>query len=136
MQEVIFRDLEKMEYEAAWNYQEALLQENVRIKSERRRLAESLQPVAEDQQIASLVTSSVFPTAATAGEPDTTNHLPFVEHPPVYTLGKSSIRTSMAATTSSTSSSKARGTSSSATNGGQREKAWLPGHRPISVMGW
>jgi lipoyl(octanoyl) transferase len=89
MQDVIFRDLEKMEYEAAWNYQEALLQENVRIKSERRRLAESLQPVAEDQQIASLVTSSVFPTAATAGEPDTTNHLLFVEHPPVYTLGKS-----------------------------------------------
>ena len=67
MQEVIFRDLEKMDYAQAWDYQEALLQENVRIKAELRQLAES--------------------RALT--EPSTHHYLLFVEHPPVYTLGKS-----------------------------------------------
>jgi lipoyl(octanoyl) transferase len=62
MQEVIFKDLGNMEYEQTWDYQETLLQENVQIKSEARRLAES---------------------------PATHHHLLFVEHPPVYTLGKS-----------------------------------------------
>jgi lipoyl(octanoyl) transferase len=63
MQDVVFRDLGKMGYQEAWDYQEALLQDNVRIKAEARRLSESLE--------------------------DTTNYLLFVEHPPVYTLGKS-----------------------------------------------
>jgi lipoyl(octanoyl) transferase len=62
MQEVIFSNLGKMDYEQAWDYQESLLQDNVRIKTEARRLAES---------------------------PDTRHYLLFVEHPPVYTLGKS-----------------------------------------------
>ena len=56
MQEVVFKDLGRMEYQAAWDYQEGLLQKNLRIK-------------------------------AAAGE--TTHYLLFVEHPPVYTLGKS-----------------------------------------------
>jgi lipoyl(octanoyl) transferase len=56
MQKVLFRDLGRMEYRQAWDYQEELLRENVRIKTD--------------------------------GE-DTKNHLLFVEHPPVYTLGKS-----------------------------------------------
>ena len=60
---VFFRDLGMMDYAEAWDLQEALLQENVQIKSR-------------------------------AGEPgsekfSTTNYLLFVEHPPVYTLGKS-----------------------------------------------
>ena len=46
-----------MAYQQAWDYQEGLLQANVRIKTE--------------------------------GGPSTTHHLLFVEHPPVYTLGKS-----------------------------------------------
>lgn len=62
MQEVVFKDLGKMDYAQAWDYQERLLQENVRIKTEARRLEES---------------------------PDTRHYLLFVEHPPVYTLGKS-----------------------------------------------
>ncbi|HEX4374781.1 MAG TPA: lipoyl(octanoyl) transferase LipB [Puia sp.] len=61
-QKVIFSDLGKMEYATAWNYQEKLLNENVRIKSEVR-----------NQQ----------------SEEKTMNHILFVEHPPVYTLGKS-----------------------------------------------
>ena len=54
MQKVIFRDLGRMEYQAAWDYQ---VQENVRIKA--------------------------------MAPQNTTHHLLFVEHPPVYTLGKS-----------------------------------------------
>ncbi|HEV3410965.1 MAG TPA: lipoyl(octanoyl) transferase LipB [Puia sp.] len=62
MERVVFKDLGRMEYEAAWGYQEALLQENLRIKA-----------------------------AAREGEAldSTVHHLLFVEHPPVYTLGKS-----------------------------------------------
>ena len=58
-QKVIFRDLGQMNYQAAWDLQESLLKENVRRKS-----------------------------AAVAGE-STEHYLLFVEHPPVYTLGKS-----------------------------------------------
>ncbi|SRR5579871_479981 len=68
MQQVIFSDLGKMEYQQAWNYQEELLQENVRIKSEVRTQASEVIPNHQLQ---------------------TTNYLLFVEHPPVYTLGKS-----------------------------------------------
>ncbi|HYC39086.1 MAG TPA: lipoyl(octanoyl) transferase LipB [Chitinophagaceae bacterium] len=65
MQRVIFRDLGEMAYRPAWDYQEQLLLENVRLKSAQ---------VAE---------------ASTGTEPDTRHYLLFVEHPPVYTLGKS-----------------------------------------------
>jgi len=67
-QPVIFSDLGKMEYAAAWNYQETLLQENVRVKGEAR--------ILEARGISNHTLQ-------------TTNHLLFVEHPPVYTLGKS-----------------------------------------------
>jgi lipoyl(octanoyl) transferase len=59
---VIFSDLGKMEYASVWNYQEKLLNDNVRIKSEVR---------------------------SQKSEEKTTNYILFVEHPPVYTLGKS-----------------------------------------------
>ncbi len=62
MQDVFFSDLGQMDYRHAWDFQEKLLQENVRIKSEAR---------------------------SQKSEEKTTNHLLFVEHPPVYTLGKS-----------------------------------------------
>lgn len=56
-----------MEYRAAWDYQEKLLQENVRKKS----LVYSQEAEAVDAGL------------------QTSNYLLFVEHPPVYTLGKS-----------------------------------------------
>jgi len=62
-QSVEFRDLGLMDYKSAWDYQESLLQQNIRIKAgeaERVMMGES-----------------------------TRNYLLFVEHPPVYTLGKS-----------------------------------------------
>lgn len=69
-QPVIFRDLGGMDYKTAWDYQEGLLQENVRRKSEAR---------SQQSEEASTVN----------GQLSTVNYLLFVEHPPVYTLGKS-----------------------------------------------
>lgn len=69
-QPVIFQDLGMMDYQSAWDYQESLLQENVRKKS--------------------LTSQSVITEIDTLIEqPSTVNYLLFVEHPPVYTLGKS-----------------------------------------------
>ena len=64
--DVLFEDLGSMGYQQAWDYQEVLLQNNVRIKKEQG---------TENNAGISLAT--------------TTNHLLFVEHPPVYTIGKS-----------------------------------------------
>ena len=69
IQEVTFSDLGQMAYKQAWDYQEQLLQQAVAIKATLRNRADG---VVED------------------GEPVSTRHyLLFVEHPPVYTLGKS-----------------------------------------------
>lgn len=61
-QKVFFQDLGIRSYKEIWDYQEQLLKENVLAKS------------------------SVSNTELL---PNTTNHLLFVEHTPVYTLGKS-----------------------------------------------
>jgi lipoyl(octanoyl) transferase len=68
-QKVLFRDLGTMDYQPAWDLQEELLAENVRIKSAKWNAKESGPAVATDEE--------------------TAHHLLFVEHPPVYTLGKS-----------------------------------------------
>lgn len=60
--QIIFQDLGKMDYQSAWDYQEKLLQENVRKKS-----------VGDNEEKGN----------------HTQHYLLFVEHPPVYTLGKS-----------------------------------------------
>lgn len=59
-QKVFFRDLGLMAYQQTWDLQEDLLQQNLLIKKE-----------------------------SGEGALQTTHHLLFVEHPPVYTLGKS-----------------------------------------------
>jgi lipoyl(octanoyl) transferase len=80
MQKVVFEDLGQMNYQSAWDYQETLLQRNVTIKAEARALA-------EDRQLAE---AQPRPVAWQVAEPaDTTHYLLVVEHPPVYTLGKS-----------------------------------------------
>lgn len=61
-----------MEYQAAWDYQEELLRENVKKKT----LVYSLESGVEND----LTPDSRLSTQ---------HHLLFVEHPPVYTLGKS-----------------------------------------------
>lgn len=72
-QQVIFEDIGRMDYKTAWDYQEKLLQENVRRKA----ASYELHATSNEQQI----TNNEQPT--------TQHHLLFVEHPPVYTLGKS-----------------------------------------------
>ena len=69
---VIFRDLGNMEYGKAWEYQEMLMKENIRIKASQRALAE-LGPGESSEALPS----------------STTHYFLMVEHPPVYTLGKS-----------------------------------------------
>ena len=80
-QQVIFRDLGKMDYLTAWDYQEKLLQENVRRKS----LVFSLGSGVKNDQL--LTNDSELPTLDSRLL--TLHYLLFVEHPPVYTLGKS-----------------------------------------------
>ena len=63
-QQINVNDLGLIDYQQAWDYQEQLLQENVRIKLEASRSTDKAQLT-------------------------TANHLLFCEHPPVYTLGKS-----------------------------------------------
>jgi len=72
-QKVFVEDLGEMNYQQAWDYQESLLQKNLQIK------AKSMQPdyIGLDANDAAHKLES------------TTNYLLFVEHPPVYTLGKS-----------------------------------------------
>lgn len=62
LQKVYFKDLGSIEYGEAWKYQESLLFENADIKK-------------------SISNGDL--------NRDTTHHLLFCEHPPVYTLGKS-----------------------------------------------
>jgi lipoyl(octanoyl) transferase len=81
-EKVIFRDLHNMDYKTAWEYQESLLQENVRRKSAARAFGElqhhtpALSAASDD----ALVSDELLPTQ---------HYLLFVEHPPVFTLGKS-----------------------------------------------
>lgn len=66
MQEVIFQDLGHKSYKEVWDYQELLLKQNVDLKQ-----AAFTSPQSDVKQV------------------DTQHHLLFVEHSPVYTLGKS-----------------------------------------------
>jgi lipoyl(octanoyl) transferase len=72
-QSVEFRDLGVMDYKSAWDYQDVLMQQNLKAK------AYQYQQDGESDQV--LVEGS--------HKPDTKHYLLFVEHPPVYTLGKS-----------------------------------------------
>lgn len=83
-QKVMFRDLGKMEYKEAWDYQERLLQENARRKSA---VFSQQSAVVSLQSTVDAIDSGSPPAADRRLE--TEHFLLFVEHPPVYTLGKS-----------------------------------------------
>jgi len=98
-QSVIFQDLGTMDYKSAWDYQEALLQENVKVKAEgRKRSAGQMEPEMETTIVKSdpdsyrdrNPKSEIFypEIPARNSELQTRNYLLFVEHPPVFTLGK------------------------------------------------
>lgn len=69
-QKVAFRDLGRMDYKTAWAYQEELMKANLGIKAQ----------TGNEQPATGNVANCVLPTS---------HYLLFVEHPPVYTLGKS-----------------------------------------------
>jgi lipoyl(octanoyl) transferase len=76
-----------MDYKSAWNYQECLLQENVRKKS----LVYAQHPADSSESIVNegvLTTENSDPRTKNS-ELKTQNYLLLVEHPPVFTLGKS-----------------------------------------------
>jgi lipoyl(octanoyl) transferase len=76
---VLFQDLGEMDYKSAWDYQDVLMKENLAVKAEvGRRQYETGNSTANCQL--STVNHFQLPT---------TNYLLFVEHPPVYTIGKS-----------------------------------------------
>ena len=80
-QQVIFRDLGNMDYKSAWDYQEKLLQENVRRKS----LVKSRESIV----ISETANNNDSELTAHDSQLTTEHYLLFVEHPPVYTLGRS-----------------------------------------------
>jgi lipoyl(octanoyl) transferase len=107
MQHVIFEDLGTKPYKETWDYQESLLKQNVEIKSKLRELqtaGEVERPVNSHPSSVNSHPSSVnsalppvnshlssvnCPLPPVNSHLSTVNYLLFVEHPPVYTLGKS-----------------------------------------------
>jgi lipoyl(octanoyl) transferase len=81
-QKVIFKDLGIIEYKAAWDYQESLLSENVKIKS-------AIRNGQSTMGSGQLAAGSPGEILTTNHKPQTTNYFLLCEHPPVYTLGKS-----------------------------------------------
>ncbi|HZH66782.1 MAG TPA: lipoyl(octanoyl) transferase LipB [Flavisolibacter sp.] len=68
---VLFQDMGRVDYKTAWDYQDVLMRENVAVK-----MGVGSRPLANN------VTTD-------NRQASTTNYLLFVEHPPVYTIGKS-----------------------------------------------
>jgi len=76
--EVVYKDLGAIAYKDAWDYQESLLQQNVKVKSRQ---------INKEKILAGTYVDDVLEDE---GIPDnTTSYFLLCEHPPVYTLGKS-----------------------------------------------
>jgi lipoyl(octanoyl) transferase len=86
-QGVLFRDLGQIEYRDAWELQEKLLQENVSIKAAFKSRIVALESEGATGQPAMGTRQNAIDTEEIG--PATQHHLLFVEHLPVYTLGKS-----------------------------------------------
>lgn len=84
-QKVEFRDLGRMDYKSAWDYQDVLMKKNLEVKK-----VHSLQFTVHSWEALQNSKSEVQnQEPALNSELSTQNYLLFVEHPPVYTLGKS-----------------------------------------------
>lgn len=94
-QGVQFRDLGQIEYRDAWDLQEQLLQENVAVKMELRKMMAALEEqsaIGNGQSAFAKAPADKLAINSVENEvvmPETNHYLLFVEHPPVYTLGKS-----------------------------------------------
>ena len=82
---VTYKDLGLIDYKTAWDYQEALLRENVRLKSA---VAKAL---IQNSELSNLGAQNDQPDQSTESSIplSTTHYFLLCEHPPVYTLGKS-----------------------------------------------
>jgi lipoyl(octanoyl) transferase len=102
-QTVSFQDLGTMDYKTAWDYQESLLRANVEVKSEAKSKpglslspasatdgskSENRNPLLDDSGGEAKFESPDVTSALLDSELQTQNYLLFVEHPPVFTLGK------------------------------------------------
>ncbi len=92
MQQVYFKDLGQTGYKTAWDYQEQLLRANTEVKS----LVRNQESVDSRESLAVSKTGVDFRLQTIdsglthdVSRLTTKHHLLFVEHPPVYTLGKS-----------------------------------------------
>lgn len=84
MNKVLFKDLgNNLPYKTTWDYQEQLLQQNVAAKTLALQLAQNKLPLNEDHQ------QGIPTSGSLSNQNSITNFLLFVEHSPVYTLGKS-----------------------------------------------
>lgn len=82
---MIFKDLGIIDYKAAWDYQEELLQQNVAIKTANRKAQEVVAAPVQDSPFSIDHSPLTTPDSPLT----TTNYFLFCEHPAVYTLGKS-----------------------------------------------
>jgi lipoyl(octanoyl) transferase len=82
---VTYKDLGLIDYKTAWDYQEALLRENVRLKSA---VAKALIQNSELSNLG-IEPDQSDPLAESSIPLSTTHYFLLCEHPPVYTLGKS-----------------------------------------------
>lgn len=81
--QILFTDLGVKPYKEVWEFQENLLQKNVAIKSAALKSAHALDETYRNGAFTVLDNSYLTNTIES-----TKNYLLFVEHPPVYTLGK------------------------------------------------
>lgn len=92
MKEVLFTDLGKdRSYKEIWDLQEELLQQSVKQKAEvRKMMSEAGESVVEENgEYPSLNNQLSIPSQPSPPNHQPVNRLLFVEHTPVYTLGKS-----------------------------------------------
>jgi len=83
-QKVLFKDLgNNCSYKETWDFQESLLQENVKLKSEK------LKSESNKSEVDQITAYNSHLITANQLSASTVNHLLFVGHNPVYTLGKS-----------------------------------------------
>ena len=85
-QAVTYKDLGKVSYKQAWDYQEDLLQVNVKAKSLLMNYKKAITEIDTNQsKEENLFTQTSYDLSID----DTKNYFLLCEHPPVYTLGKS-----------------------------------------------
>lgn len=84
---ILFEDLGcDRSYKEIWDLQEIMLHENVSLKSDRN---QQLTVSSQQSLVNTELTTHHSPFTTANSHPSTKNHLLFVEHNPVYTLGKS-----------------------------------------------